>query len=56
MGDDYDHNQENFDDGDPNIKPRKPPAPKWNGKGHADKIIVKFPEQKQWLTRMMVQV
>lgn len=54
MGDDY-HHGANFDDGDPNIKPVTPPAPKWGGKGHAAKITVKFPAQKQFLTKLVIQ-
>lgn len=54
MGEDYHHGGD-FDEGDPNIKPKSPAAPTWNGKGKADSIIVNFPAQKQWLTRLVVQ-
>jgi hypothetical protein len=54
MGDDYDHGS-GFDDGDPNIKPKEPAAPKWDGKGHKSAITVTFPAQKQFLTKLMVQ-
>lgn len=54
MGDDY-HHGANFDDGDPNIKPVTPPAPQSVGKGHGTKIRVKFPAQKQFLTKLVVQ-
>jgi len=54
MGEDY-HHGDGFDDGDPNVKPKAPPAPKWDGKGHKSAINVTFPAQKQFLTKLMVQ-
>lgn len=53
MGDDYGHGFDDSD-GDPNVKPKKPPAPKMS-QASADTIKVKFPAQKQFLTKLVVQ-
>lgn len=45
-----------FDDGDPNIKPVPAAAPVWDGKGYGNKIKVTFPAQKQFLTKLTVEV
>eukprot|EP00040_Diaphanoeca_grandis_P017993 m.94635 g.94635 ORF g.94635 m.94635 type:complete len:586 (+) comp26741_c0_seq1:139-1896(+) len=56
MGSDYNHGGD-FDAGDPNIKPRTPAAPEKNIKKKVKHgtIHVKFPAQKQWLTKLVVQ-
>lgn len=56
MGSDYNHGGD-FDAGDPNIKPKPPPAPARNAKKKVKHgvIHVTFPAQKQWLTKLEVQ-
>lgn len=54
MGDDYGHG---FDDssGDPNVKPVKAPAPKKAKNSTQTAIFVKFPAQKQFLTKLVIE-
>eukprot|EP00041_Stephanoeca_diplocostata_P016164 m.315630 g.315630 ORF g.315630 m.315630 type:complete len:580 (+) comp20278_c0_seq1:131-1870(+) len=58
MGDDYAHGYDGGDDdqGDPNIKPKRAPAPTENATGNTDStLLIKFPPQKQFLTKLVAQ-
>lgn len=56
MGDDYEHGYA-VEDGDPNIKPKPPPPPSVQDASKVDqtKITLRFPQQKQFLTKLAIQ-
>jgi len=56
MGDDYGHGYAD-DDGDPNVKPKEPPAPSVKNAQAVTQtsISVIYPPQKQFLTKLVIQ-
>lgn len=56
MGDDYGHGYQD-EDGDPNVKPKVPPAPTVQDASKIDqtKVTLRFPQLKQFLTKLVVQ-